>query len=622
MGRFEISAESSYGRLGEIKTPNGPVLTPALFPILNFIGGTTINSGGIHRYTREYIIENDEAQAAMMQAMSFLDFGLSSKGLNDWRKDTLRNHYEERLDLPPIFVDSGGFKLMNSQAFGEHPEAGGDRNDWGVYTNSRSILELQRDFGADIIATLDYPIVEGLAEEEKRERLDDSINNAIECLELLEDDIFSDYDPVVYAAIHGHEYDSIYWYVNELLNRSKEFTRSFQGVAIGSLVPLRTKLDTLVNIVQGAKQALVDNGRDDLALHVFGVGGKLLPILAMLGVDSFDISTHFQAARSKNYFMPETWERYEVGQLDGMLPCDCTACKSVEYDTMVEVLYSDKSYQKIQGHWKSEFYARIAQHNFWIFNKEMNKIREAIQTDSLLEHVANFASTHNEAKEALKFAQKRDVELKTKVREIAGNSMVYEGKAKSGNKGGSSLSTSNSEDADVSFNLGPNSFNIQSQTNYQIGDNESVLMFLPCSKKKPYRESRTQRTVLEKLDGHRNKIHKVTVSGFYGPVPEQFEDHEPVQKYDYVLVAQDKEQIDIIVDRLVDYLTKYGDEFDHIYAYVTTQPYRDVIQRAFSNYPGETNIYPVEPKYHKLTEYFKSKNIKELVSAIQGAYMD
>jgi 7-cyano-7-deazaguanine tRNA-ribosyltransferase len=95
--------------------------------------------------------------ALMSQALHFLDFGVSANSLARWRTTGLRepyNHAYPDLDYTaPLFLDSGGFKLLWTREL--------DLSRYGIRANSEAILHLQRDFGGEIIATLDYPLPPG-----------------------------------------------------------------------------------------------------------------------------------------------------------------------------------------------------------------------------------------------------------------------------------------------------------------------------------------------------------------------------------------------------------------------------------------------------------------------------
>jgi predicted RNA-binding protein len=104
----------------------------------------------------------------------------------------------------------------------------------------------------------------------------------------------------------------------------------------------------------------------------------------------------------------------------------------------------------------------------------------------------------------------------------------------------------------------------------------------------------------------------VSISGLYGPVPEDFEEADPVMSYEYVLTTADDDQVELVANRLARYLNRYGEKFDQIIAYTTNKAYRRAIDTAFNRY-GRGEIYPSDPRALQLTEHFRSENIDELV---------
>jgi 7-cyano-7-deazaguanine tRNA-ribosyltransferase len=655
--RVKTVGDDGYGRLGELDVPHGPVETPALFPVVNMIGGTTVKSGGVWRRMREKLIDKDHLQGIMFQAMSFTDYGVSPDNLNNfWRNQTFHERFDD-LDAP-VFIDSGGFKLMNSNTFGEAPEKGGVPNEWGLYTDPKSILGLQIDFGADIVATLDYPIPPKLKEEEKIERMNRSIDSAVECLEILDnpDSLEENFEinsraadkfrkqkangeePAVYVALHGHDYETVNWYVGKFIDRVDELDidSSFEGFAIGSLVPLRDSVDVLVDIVQGAKDALPEARADEIGLHVFGVGGKQVGLLSLLGVDSFDCSTHMQTARYKKYLHPETWAHHELADLeeylrpDGSFPCDLPNCRlctddSVGYDKLMEELSRDFSYDEVQERKangepiKSDYYALLARHNFEVYNEEMQYVRDAISNGQLLEYVIEFAREHDGIMKGLKQAQIRDKELRQDIEAIGAYDLLPGSTLRSDqvklSKWGAGVDSSH-DTQQISLEHSPNDFNIFSRE-HEPPANKNVLLFIPCSQRKPYSESRTHSVLYNKLGNRTEEIHKVTISGMYGPVPESFENEQPVLEYDYVLAKEDKNQIELVTDRVVEYLETYGDQFDGILGYVTSKTYRQVIEDAFDTY-GRGELFPRNPQALQLTEFFRNSNIDELLDYLDN----
>ncbi|WP_254863111.1 DUF5591 domain-containing protein [Halovivax gelatinilyticus] len=644
--------DDGFGRLGELDVTHGPVETPALFPVVNLIGGTTEKSGGVWRRMRDKLIDKEHLQGIMFQAMSFTDYGVSPNNLNDfWRPKTFHERFN-RLDAP-IFIDSGGFKLMNSNTFGEAPEKGGVPNEWGLYTDPKSILGLQLDFGADIVATLDYPIPPNLKEEEKVERMNRSIDSAVECLRLLDkpnllDDEFpinsraADHlrerqaagdEPSVYVALHGHDYETVNWYVGNFLDRvdKLDIDSSFQGFAVGSLVPLRDSIDVLVDIVQGAKDAIPEARSDEIGLHVFGVGGKQVGLLSLLGVDTFDCSTHMHTAQYKKYLHPETWTTHKLSDLDQYLgpdrsyPCDlpnCLLCSDggVSYDRLVKELNTDLSYEQRQRrkengkNIKSDYYALLARHNFEVYNEELGRVRGAIREGRLLEYVVEFAREHDDIKRGLKQAQLRNKRLKN-VLESRGAYDLLPGSTLASDQSKLSKWGAGIDESvgtrQISLKHSPNDFNVSTQS-YEPPREKDILLFVPCSQQKPYSRSRTHSILFDKLGSLSEAVHKVTISGMYGPVPEEFEREQPILEYDYVLAKEDTDQIELVTGRVSQYLERYGDQFDEIIGYVTSKTYRRVIEDAFDEY-GQGVVFPESPQALQLTEFFRNDNIQELL---------
>lgn len=667
MAVFRVDEEGNdgYGRLGSLELPSYSVDTPALFPVINLIGGTTKKSGGVWRRMRDRLISEDQLQGIMFQAMSFTDYGVSPDNLNNfWRSETFHEKFENL--SAPIFIDSGGFKLMNSNAFGAAPAEGGAANEWGLYTNPESILGLQLDFGADIIATLDYPVPPNLNPEEREERMWKSIESAIDCLQLLENPDQFDTDtllnptvkeriqtggfdpsaggqerPGVYIAIHGHDEEWVSWYVQKFIERVEEegLEDAFEGFAIGSLVPLRSSIDVLVNIVNGAKQAIKQKGLDDeIGLHVFGIGGKQVALLSLLGADSYDCSSHMQTAMYKKYLVPETWEHAKLDDLepyleDGEFPCDIESCPlcngdyDVDYELLNEELnlslgYHEREERKDNDEWiKSDYYALLAGHNFEVYNEEVQRVRNAIEEGRLLEYVIDLAHDHPDIAKGVKQAQIQDPtnQLSKDIKELGAEDLIPGPGLKSDQKqltewdgGVDDLEVTQT----ISLKHRPSDFDVL-QTRFEPPADKDVLLLIPCSQVKPYSESRTHSVLWNKLGAQTERIHKVTVSGMYGPVPQEMEQRDPVLEYEYVLANEDTRQRELVTKRVTEYLQNHGDAYDHILGYVASTNYRRVIEDAFNEY-GRGEVFPRDPRALQLTEHFRNENIQQLIDYLEN----
>lgn len=94
---------------------------------------------------------------------------------------------------------------------------------------------------------------------------------------------------------------------------------------------------------------------------------------------------------------------------------------------------------------------------------------------------------------------------------------------------------------------------------YQPPKEKDILLFLPCSYRKPYSESKTHRKIIEglkTLEGY-PKIHQVMISNA-GLVPREFEDYYPFNAYDWDESLETEEikdrYIEVTAERIKGYL--------------------------------------------------------------------
>ena len=124
--------------------------------------------------------------------------------------------------------------------------------------------------------------------------------------------------------------------------------------------------------------------------------------------------------------------------------------------------------------------------------------------------------------------------------------------------------------------------------------------------------NRLQTVFAEKQD----YIHKVTLSGLYGPVPEEFETEDAVIRYDFQLSHKNAAQIERCASRLVDYLKKYQDDYKITIGYATSRAYRAVLERTEARFPGFI-LLPKAPRQKRLAEFFRHTNVDALMEVIQ-----
>ena len=93
------------------------------------------------------------------------------------------------------------------------------------------------------------------------------------------------------------------------------------------------------------------------------------------------------------------------------------------------------------------------------------------------------------------------------------------------------------------------------------------------------------------------RVHKVTISGLYGPVPGELENEEPVLRYDFLLSTLDRKQIDGGAQRLCEYVRRWrgaGRYPRGVVGYASIRAYRELLQQA-QKYIPEIAVLPNGP---------------------------
>ncbi len=586
------------------------VKTPYLFPVTFLMTGGTARGGAVWKY----ILQADEQHGLMRRnvpilsdVLHFLDYGVSPNGVRKWRTNSIRELYRHETGVnytAPIFLDSGGFRLMwriglDLSKFGIHLER--DRE-------VESIFNLQTDLGANIIASLDYPLPPGLSKSERSQRMKRSRQNAIELLRCIRDRADK---PFVYLAVHGLTIQAMSSYVRLLFNEiENEGLEDLDfGVAIGSLVPLRgaSRLDEIVQLVLSARQAIPDRYKQRIPVHIFGLSGLLMPFLAYCGVDTFDSSTYMQESRALSYIDHATRRYTSILDMEPEdFRCQCEICQGVNLREMQEALIAKTNHKPLpSGQYKSKYYSDIALHNLVADTNIVGDIHAHIEADSLDEYLIETTDRFPKMTPVLDVLIKRDPALRKK----AARRIVAILKPTAKHSKPVQLKT---------LTHTPDHFNINADG--YCPSSRSVLLIVPCSSEKPYSASTTHQFLAKHLESilpdWATSIHKVTLSGLYGPVPVEYEDHGAVLDYDFRLLPENSEQIDLCTERLVEYLTRHKKVYTYFVAYGTSNAYRTVFLKAARKF-NELIVLPTKPKAKKLTEFFRDANIEELIRFLQ-----
>lgn len=298
------------------ETPHGTVSTPTLFPVRN-VGKRSSDN------TPEYTRCIPDFSTAMVNARAI------RQREPQWER--LKNGVTLREEMglddrTVIFADSGGFDFQSTD-----PD-----------TTPKSTLETQRLIQADIYGTVDLPLSRENRAEENQRRIQESIEHALVASNL------HDGEGLLFSSVHGYDPETIQ---NSICHLEKRGT--FDGYALGSLVPIRTDYKKVTKLILAARTAT------DKHLHVYGLGGLVyIPLLLYLGVDSFDSSSFIRSAGKRNYLVPG-FGGEELRHIDDLdyLPCSCPVCSSTAFTTIRE----DRDL--------------LVKHNLWALAIELRRFR-------------------------------------------------------------------------------------------------------------------------------------------------------------------------------------------------------------------------------------------------------
>lgn len=320
-----------------VQTPTGSLETPVLFPVRNI--GKRVSDN-----TPEYADSIPEFNTAMINARAIRQRDPV------WDKIESGTSLREAMEVPEstiLFADSGGYDFAST----------------ALDTTPEQSLETQRRLGADIFGTVDIPLDRNRQTTENERTAEANIDRAITASRL------HDGDELLVASVHGYDPETVRNGITYL-----ERNGSFDGYALGSLVPIRTDYTKVTKLILAARRAT------DKHLHVYGLGGLVYqPLLLYLGVDSFDSSAFIRSAGNRNYLIPG-FGGQTLKTIDGLeyLPCSCPVCGTRTLDTVRK----DRDL--------------LAQHNLWAMSTELRRFRYMVEAGEDVEHYLDLRFQGNE----------------------------------------------------------------------------------------------------------------------------------------------------------------------------------------------------------------------------------
>lgn len=310
-------------RKRKIRTRGKELSLPTLFPVRNLGKRWQDN-------TPNYAENIPDFNTAMVNSGSILKKPTISQ-------EAQSSSIHSALDFDGVvFADSGGFDYGNKE---DAP-------------NPTELLAMQEEISADIIATLDLPVLNDMTRDEKNSRIKQNIKYALQASEQSREDY------LLFASIHGKDSRTIVNTINHLERKG-----DFDGYAIGGLVPIRSNYNKVIDIILAARNAT------DKPIHVYGLGGFLYTLLLIyLGVDSFDSSAFIRCGGNRKYYLP-SFGMDSISNFEKMerAPCTCPVC-------------TENSLSEIR-----QERDLITQHNLWAHVSEIRKLKVAMSLDKDIE---------------------------------------------------------------------------------------------------------------------------------------------------------------------------------------------------------------------------------------------
>jgi 7-cyano-7-deazaguanine tRNA-ribosyltransferase len=340
---FETKEKDILGRIGKLKTKNGTVETPLLFPVIN---------PSIQPVLPKRLKENFGFEAIITNAY-ILKKRFQGKPIDDG----LQNF----LDFSGVVMtDSGAYQIL---VYGD------------VDVSQKEIVIYQEEIGSDIATMLDIPTGWEITNEQAEKTVVETIRRAKALFKIKTRD-----DILWVGPVQGGKH------LDLVAKSAAEMGKlPFQIHALGSPTEIMEnyRYDVLVDMILTAKKELPP----ERPLHLFGAGHPVMFSLAvMLGCDLFDSAAYALYARESRYMTENgTWR---LDELD-YFPCSCPRCSA---ETTGELKEKPKREREVF----------LAEHNLYVCIAEMKRIKQAIRNGRLWEHAEMRAHAHPALFSALK----------------------------------------------------------------------------------------------------------------------------------------------------------------------------------------------------------------------------
>jgi 7-cyano-7-deazaguanine tRNA-ribosyltransferase len=478
---FEIKEKDLLGRIGKLKTKSGTVETPLLFPVIN---------PSIQLVSPRRLKETFGFEAVITNAY-ILKKRYENKPVNEG--------LHKFLDFEgAVMTDSGAYQIL---VYGE------------VDVTQKEIVAYQEGIGSDIATMLDIPTGWKVTKEQAKDTVAETLRRAKAFFKTKTRN-----DILWVGPIQGGRHLDLV--ANSALEMGK---LPFQIHALGSPTEVMEsyRYDVLADMILTAKKGLPV----ERPLHLFGAGHPAMFSLAVaLGCDLFDSAAYALYARENRYMTENGAWRLE--ELD-YFPCCCLRC-------------SAETPRGLEKRSKNEREVFLAEHNLYVCQAELKRIKQAIRNGRLWEHTEMRVHGHPALLSALKRLRSQGDFLEKYSPTVKGNGFFY---------------------FDSVGLVRPEITHYRKRLNerYDPPKNAKVLLLLPQTRNKPFHrapEFKKIRQIFRCLGEElSSKIHICVYAAPFGVVPLELDEVYPLSQHEAALPL-DLETVNYVACQTREYIKR------------------------------------------------------------------
>ncbi|MEM2969147.1 MAG: tRNA guanosine(15) transglycosylase TgtA [Candidatus Bathyarchaeia archaeon] len=482
--RFEVKDKDLLARIGRLKTKSGTVETPLLFPVIN---------PNIQLVSPRKLKETFGFEAVITNA-----YILKKR----FQNTPIELGLHKFLDFNgAIMTDSGAYQIL---VYGN------------VEVSQAEIVEYQERIGSDIATILDIPTGWRITKNQAAKTVDETLRRAKDFFKIKTRD-----DILWVGPVQGGRHSDLV-----AMSAVEMGKLPFQVHALGSPTEVMEnyRFDVLVDMIMAAKMNLPA----ERPLHLFGAGHPMMFALAVaLGCDLFDSAAYALYARENRYMTENgTWRLEELD----FFPCQCPKCAGTTPKAVLGMPEADRA-------------TFLAEHNLYVCQAELKRIKQAIKDGRLWEHLEMRAHAHPALLTALK-------KLKNYTDFIVAHTPTLK---PSGLFFFSSLSI-----------IRPEVTNYRNRLfeRYSPPETARVLLLLPQTRKKPFHKTPEYakiRKIVQNLgEPLFSKVHACFYAAPFGLIPLELDEVYPLSQHE-VALPLDRETIEYVAKQVSDYImqTRY-----------------------------------------------------------------